>query len=524
MRNLLLVLSVLLVRSAMAQERPNEGDMFGAESITVDAGDSEADAGSRDSDAGARSASQANDDKQLGEGPVKSKFDTQEAVADPLKIGGSLLMFGQAFFREEQPVEKANFSSPFILDLYLDARPSDRIRAYAVGRLQYDPTKPGGETQTQTVGSQSSFVGLTPSARANPSAFLDQLWLRFDIARSVFVTVGRQKVRWGVSRVWYPTDYLNSQPRDALNPFDARLGVNMVKVHIPVESLGWNFYAYGLLDSVTTDSSGISLNQLGGGLRGEFVFGKTELTTSAVWQKGRRPRYAIDISTALGPIDLYAEAALRDGRDFVLFKTPADLTQDNLLQKFGDIEAYRPNGLLVQVSGGASWQFNYTDKNAAILGVEYFYNPAGYDDIGGYQVKTFLPGVLGLTLDPVQNVPLYGAKHNLAVTLTAPGIPGADWVTLNLSTLIILNDPAALTRLDAIFRVLSFLNVQAFAGVLYGQPGGQVRFNLSPQVINDLANVSDFTNPGSGAQVRSSLDLLRFAPVLQAGVLLRLSI
>jgi hypothetical protein len=372
--------------------------------------------------------------------------------------------------------------------------------------------------------SAGPLVGLTPATQANPSVFLDQLWLRFDIARKVYLTIGRQKVRWGVSRIWYPTDFLNSQPRDALNPFDVRLGVNMIKVHVPIESLGWNFYAYGLLDAVKVTSAGVQLEQLGGALRAEFVLGPAEIGLGGVWQKDRRGRYGIDVSAPIGPFDVFAEAAFRDAQDFVLFKYPSDLTEDNLLAKLGSIEAYRPSGVMVQVSGGATFQFNYTDKNYAILGVEYFYNPAGYDDPIGYQVKTFAPALLGQTLDPIQNVPLYGGKHNLAVTLASPGIPGADWITVSLSNIIIINDPSALTRLDVIFRVLNFLSVQAFASVFYGQPGGQLRFKLSAQTINDIANLSEATQPGSGEQVRTTLGPLRYPPLVQAGVMLRLAI
>jgi hypothetical protein len=531
------VVGLLAPVLALAQARPDEAAMFGGEEPAADAGveparpDEASMFGGDDTpaaaDAGVASASTASDRDlaQLGAAPSQSKFDTQEAVTDPLKLGGTLLMFGQAFFQEGKKFEEASFSSPFILDMYLDGRPNDRLRAYAVGRLQFDPTRPLGEgTSAASVGT-GSLVGLTPATRANPSVFLDQLWLRFDIARKVYFTVGRQKVRWGVSRVWYPTDFLNSQPRDAFNPFDVRLGVNMVKVHVPVESLGWNFYAYGLLDAVKLTSSGVQLQQLGGAVRGEFVLGPMEIGVGGVWQQGRRPRYGIDVSSSLGPFDVYAEAAFRDARDFWFFRYPGDLTEDNLLANVGNVEAYRQQGLLVQVSGGAQLQFNYTDRNFAILGVEYFYNPAGYSDVIGYQVKTFMPGFLGVTLDPIQNVPLYQGQHNVALTLAAPGLPwGLDWVTVSLSNVVILNDPSALTRVDVIFRVLNVLSVQAFAGALYGQTGGQLRFKLSAQTINDIANLSDFAQPGTGDTVRASLGPLRYPPILQAGVLLRLAI
>lgn len=517
-----LIAAALIPALASAQDRPNEADLFGSSDdapLAVDAG--VAAAPEEPSDGGVD-----RDRDQLSAGPVVSKFDTAEAVSDPLKIGGSLLMFGQGYFQESRPFLEGAFSAPMILDVYLDGRPSDRLRAFANGRLQFDPTYPAGDgastTTTSTAG--GTFVGLTPATRANPSVFLDQLWLRFDIARKVYLTIGRQKVRWGVSRIWYPTDFLNSRPRDALNPFDVRLGVNAVKVHVPIESLGWNFYAYGLLDGVNVTSTGLKLNQLGGALRAEFVLGPAELGIAGVWQEGRRQRYALDISSALGPVDVYAEAAFRDGQDFALFDFPADLTDENLLANIGNITSKASPRVVVQVSGGASWQFNYTDKNFAILGVEYFYNPVGYESPVGYQVQTFAPAVLGKTLDPMQSVALYQGKHNLAITLASPGIPGFDWITVALSNIIILNDPAALSRLDVIFRVLNFLSVQAFGSVFYGQPGGQLRFKLSAQSINDIANIAELGQPGAGDQIRTSLGPLRYPPLVQAGVLLRLAI
>ncbi|MGV3620570.1 MAG: hypothetical protein ACO1OB_07120 [Archangium sp.] len=532
----LLLFAALFPALALAQTRPSEDDMFGSDSPTVeDAGtplarDESSMFGDDVPDAGDIAAPTPGDDRdvaQLSSGPVQSKFDTSEIVSDPLKIGGNLLMFGQGYFQEGRPFLEGSFSAPMILDMYIDGRPNDRLRAYAVGRLQFDPTRPVGTgNSTAPAGTGTSLVGLTPATAANPSVFLDQLWLRFDILRTVYLTIGRQKVRWGVSRIWYPTDFLNSQPRDAFNPFDVRLGVNMIKAHVPIESLGWNFYAYGLLDAVNVTSTGVQLKQLGGAVRGEFVLGPAEIGLGGVWQDGRRPRYAVDVSTALGPFDVYAEAAFRDARDFVRYDYPAELTPQNLVQNGieGTITSRRDEGVIVQVSGGASFQFNYTDKNMAVISAEYFYNPAGYEKPIGYLVQTFAPQFTGDQLDPIQRTPLYQGKHNVGLTIAAPGIPGADWITVSLSNVVIISDPAALTRLDVIFRVLNFLSVQAFGSVFYGQTGGQLRFNLEPKTISDVANLSEFANPGSGDVVRSQLRPLQYPPLVQAGVLLRLSI
>lgn len=530
MRTIFLAALLPALAVAVAQERPTESDLFGSDAPTTeDAGSlvrpDESSMFGDDTDAGVLTGGDERDNAQLSAGPAQSKFDTSEIVSDPLKIGGNLLMFGQGYFQEGRPFLEGSFSAPMILDVYLDGRPNDRLRAYAVGRLQFDPTRPiGTGTSSATAGTGGSLVGLTPATTANPSVFLDQLWLRFDIARTVYMTVGRQKVRWGVSRIWYPTDFLNSQPRDAFNPFDVRLGVNMVKVHVPIESLGWNFYAYGLLDAVNITSAGVQLKQLGGAVRGEFVLGPAEIGIGGVWQEGRRQRYAIDVSTALGPFDVYAEAAFRDARDFVRYEYPSDLNDENVVANAGNITAHRDDGVMVQVSGGTSFQFNYTDKNMAIVSVEYFYNPAGYEKPIGYLVQTFAPQFINEALDPIQRVPLYQGKHNVGLTLAAPGIPGFDWITVSLSNVVIISDPAALTRLDVIFRVLNFLTVQAFGSVFYGQTGGQLRFRLTPKLINDVANVSEAFDPGSGDTIRGQLGPLRYPPIVQAGLMLRLSI
>lgn len=534
---------------ALGQDRPNEADLFGS-----DAPAAAADAGSRE-DAMFGGASDAptqpsltpdgGDSRDLTElsGTSKSKFDTDEAKSDSLKLGANLNMFGQVLFQEGKPAAKEPVSLPMLLEAYMDGRPTDRLRAYAVARLQYDPSRPAAASTTttsmmsdMTMGSVSlpgvSSIGLTSSTAQNPTVALDQLWLNFDIARTVYLTIGRQKVRWGTSRIWYPTDFLNSQPRDPFNPFDVRLGVNMVKVHVPIEKLGWNFYGYGLFDNIGAGNNQLTLGNVGGALRAQFVVWQAELGIGAVWQNGRRPRYAADVSLPIGPFDVYGEVALRDGRDFVITRAPSDtkfqsfldaaqsaglrnalLGEDfntayaDELSKF-DVSIGRGTGVYAQVSGGLSWQFNYTDKNFGVLAAEYFYNPAGYSNPVEYQAGLFIAqGVFKLTPDPVQQIPLYAGRHYLALIASAPGIPEFPWISISATNLLNLNDISGLVRLDVTFRVLTYLNVQVFGSLFYGQKGGELRFQFPDELKTQIPSAASFA-----------------ASIGQAGVLLRLSI
>lgn len=541
----------------LAQDRPNEADLFGEPTPTTGADAGPVSRPSDDELFGSDAPTQVSlvpdggVDRDVAElsGSSKSKFDTDEVKSDPLKIGANLNMFGQVLFQEGKTLAKEPVSLPMLLEAYMDGRPTDRLRAYAVARLQYDPSRPAATATTNTstmmtmndmanmgMGSftlpGAGGVGLTGATAQNPTVVLDQLWLRFDIARTVYLTVGRQKIRWGTARIWYPTDYLNSQPRDPFNPFDVRLGVNMVKVHVPVEKLGWNFYGYGLFDNIGLGNSQLTLGNLGGALRAEFVVWQAEIGLGGVWQNGRRPRYAADISLPIGPFDVYGEVAIRSGRDFVITRAPSDTKFQSFLdaaqnaglrnallgEDFGaaysdelakyDVTIGRGTGIYAQVSGGLSWQFNYTDKNFGILAAEYFYNPAGYSNPVEYQAGLFIAqGILRLTPDPVQQLPLYGGRHYLALIASAPGIPGFPWISVSATNLLNLNDVSGLARMDVTFRVLTYLNVQVFGAVFYGQKGGELRFTLPSELASQIPNASSFG-----------------PPIAQAGVLLRMSI
>ncbi len=498
MNQSILLAALSLSLTAFAQARPDEAAMFGEEpDAGVSAAPGEADAGlSRASEdqmfgggetAGAAdggTGEQSRDDQQLSGGSLKSLFDTGESKVDWLKIGGMAYLRATGSWGLDQPPSQWAVTNPDLLDVYLDARPNERVRAFALGRLTYDPTQPSGGL--------NAFGRPNPS---NPAVNLDQLWLRFDIEHRVFVTVGRQKVKWGTGRLWQPTDYLNSTKLDPLAPFDLRLGVNMVKVHVPVEKQGWNFYGYGLLDN---NGPAGTLGKLGGGLRGEFVLGPAELGLDAAWVEGRRPRYGVDLSTALGPVDIYGDVAIRSGKDFVVFRETGIYDPMNPAASFS--QGTLSNGITAQATAGIAYAFNYTDKNTLTIGVEYFFNPAGAD-----KPELYLPAIYtgNFTF-------FYNGQHYLGFFANAPGIPDYPWITLNLFNLVNFSDPSGIARLDAFFRVLTYLQFEAYVAVNYGAKGGEFRFGGNfPAVQTANGVVGPFSVP---------------YPVASAGLGLRLSL
>ena len=129
---------------------------------------------------------------------------------------------------------------------------------------------------------------------------LDQLWVNFDVERRVFVTAGKQHVKWGVGKFWNPTDYLHPVPRNPLAVFDERVGTTMVKLHVPWEARGWNAYGVAVLEDIAgLDEPTNRLGRVGVGGRVEAVVGTVELGADALTQDGHRPRFGVDASAGI---------------------------------------------------------------------------------------------------------------------------------------------------------------------------------------------------------------------------------
>lgn len=508
-------------------DRPSEDSMFGAEPAKPQA-EGQAAPAPKTEPAGSPEDER---EREALQGGHKDAFESGEAgPVDPLKIGGLFYMRAAASSYEGQSIKNVRFSAPTLVDGYFDARPNDQLRGMLVARLNYDPT-----LGTSGV---SFFPGLPTSAPPpNPAVGIDQLWLRFDIARTVFVTAGRQHVHWGVGHVWAPTDYLTPQRRDPLAPFDQRLGASMLKLHVPWESQGWNFYAVGMFDSafatagqITAGGSGtfdpaataannqVSANTpsanflggIGGATRAEVVIGKTEVGIDAVFQLNRRPRFGVDLSSGIGPFDVYVDVGFHQGSssgDRPLYRFKDSVSAFDPTLKFVEqVDAYTPSGMVIQAVGGASYTFVFNDNDTLVLGGEYFYNSIGYDDTSLYPALILNGGFQ----------PFYTGRHYAALTATLVSPGDWDKVTFNFSTLGNLSDRSFISRLDFFVRVLTYLQVEAFAAVHYGNAGGEFRLAFDPTPAQ--LGITNVPPPAATTPIHIP------APLFDLGIGLRMSI
>ncbi|MDP2307376.1 MAG: hypothetical protein Q8P18_15225 [Pseudomonadota bacterium] len=390
-------------------------------------------------------------------------FATLEALDQRVTIGGRLYLRLNASIPEEAEPADVTLSSPNFLDLFVDARPNERIRGYVQGRL------------SQSLSSQAGDTTALGEAVEPTKVILDQMWLNFDVGRKVFLTVGRQRVKWGAGRFWNPTDFLQPSRLDPLAFFDERTGVGLVKVHVPFEKAGTNLYVFADIEGAD------AIDQVGAAWRVEQVVGTTELAVSGSVGKDRPTRLGAQVSTAVWLFDLKAEAAITHGLQTEFYRGGFDWgpLDDDGAASFLTIEtpeAYtREDEWIPQVVAGLEVPIQYNDEDSIIIGAEYFYNDAGYDDASLYPWLVFNDAF----------TPFYLGRHYAGAYVYVPGPGEWDDHSFTVSTIGNLSDQSYTSRLDYSVRALTFLSINAYVAGHYGNVG-ELRFGLDVPPILGL--------------------------------------
>jgi hypothetical protein len=156
--------------TARAQGQPTEDEIFGGtakvetapavraspaplEPSTVTATATATDTGTG---TGISTGADARDDLNLGDPKAATRFSADVAPEDPLKIGGQVYWRVMSTGGQGQYPQNWGLSAPALLDVFMDARPNDRVRAFALGRMLYDPTLPPNGTTSSPLSNASA--------------------------------------------------------------------------------------------------------------------------------------------------------------------------------------------------------------------------------------------------------------------------------------------------------------------------------------------------------------------------------
>lgn len=405
--------------------------------------------------------------KSDAEGGFEQKLTTDEQIVNKLGTADQILTFGGLLYlnmtyavKKETDADDDPITSPNLVDGFADIRPNDRVRGFIRGRLYYD--------FTANEGAADAFGATKDKLYGS----LDQLWLKTDIGRAVFITFGRQPVKWGSGYFWNPTDFLNKSRKDPLARFDARLGLDMLKIHVPVEKYGWNFYAMTTMENADKPSN------IGVAGRAEFAFWQMETSFMAAWKKNDALYLGADVTMGVSWFDFKVEASLTHNSQTFFYKGMPDYAKIDLTGVIGSdgsidydllnqriaalIPSYtRKDDWIPQVLGGAEISIPYGDDDTLIIGGEYFYNGAGYSNAD----------VLPLLYMSGQYKPLYTGKHyaGLYAMMAAPYRLN-DWTFIG-SLFGNLSDLSFMGRLETRVTVLTYLQLSGYANYHFGRSG-----------------------------------------------------
>ncbi len=363
-----------------------------------------------------------------------------KALMDTMQIGGRLEVLANTSQAENQRFQEGSFTPTKTADIYFDTRPGDELRVFLRTRLS--------EQETRITNTTTGDVTRLTTIRQD----LDELWFKWDLARSVFITYGKQHLKWGSGQIWNPTDFTAREVRDPFALFDRRLGQNLLKIHIPNEKMGFNYYAVVQFDDAERNED------IGLALRGEFAFlGMGELALTAQARSDAPQRLGVDVSSALGPIDVNVEAAFTKRQKRTFYR--GGILEDEVIvlpTPYQDEDK-----TFKQIASGVRYAVKYSDDDSIYFGAEYFYNELGYDDR--------FAELYSLFTNQSQN--LYAGRRYASGYIRLP-TPG-DWnkTSFYLTGLGNLTDKTSIGRLTGTWLVANYATFEAYVQRCFGEYG-----------------------------------------------------
>ena len=365
-------------------------------------------------------------------------------ASDPT-LGGQLFFQNNAVWLKETDPADGQLDSQALLFLYLDSRSSEDTRVFARASL----LSPLGSSDERS----SSIGGL---AQRRP-ARLEQLWLKTNYKHTVFLTLGLQPIRWGVGRIWNPSDFLNDRQRDPVAVFDDRPGVPGLKLHFPVERFRQNLYL------IIRQAQGQKISALRYALRFEQLIGQAEWTASMDWGFHQSLKLATDLSFALGPIDVRTELSAHSTPPIRRWRGTLDFETAEL-----PVEA-RPKRFAPQWVVGIEYPIRLTDEHTLFITTEYFRNEWGYAEGTDLYPWIFAMG---------DYRPLYLGRDYFAYNLALPSLMRNPNLTLAFTQLFNLNDRSMFYRTDLTLSLTDTLSLNAFF-TLFGGRRGEFNYDLT---------------------------------------------
>ena len=385
------------------------------------------------------------------ESSLKSAFkDTLLNKEKNLDIGGSFEYSNSLLISEKGQVGDATLGTSGVVDLYFDARFDEGLRFYYQQKV------------SNSVKGQQDIIPLVLS-RLGEVNDIDQLWMKFSFDERYYFTIGKQPTKLGAGLIWQPTDFLNVDRFNPLDLSDQRLGVNLLKIQMPLPDKNLNVYVIAQFDDAST------VKETGALIRFEYLSGSGEYAFSAKSSRDSQVRLGLDASIGMKYFDWMVSATFihNDPAPFI-FETP-DPVPLNILNPVNESTSLdRSEEWFNQFSTGLLYTHSVFDNKTLIVNAEYFYNEAGYTSrevMPFIIVNSFIPG------SETSFNPLYFGKEYGAVGATINGLGSDTDKTITILAISNLDDQTGVVQL--VYRSQPFrdLSLSTSVGWFLGNDG-----------------------------------------------------
>jgi hypothetical protein len=269
---------------------------------------------------------------------------------------------------EQDGFDKNTFTSYFQSNYSLDVRMRKNMKGFANASLDYYPA---GKQVTEKVTHTPIPIGSGPltydyETKTEYAFFtINELFADINFNRLVYLRIGKQFLKWGTGFVWTPSDLINVDKKNILDPSQVREGSYGAKLSIPFGTVA-TFYTFAGMNSAN------NVNQLSSASKLEVLFGRTEVSLSILARKQSAAVYGFDFSSRLFTLDIHGEASTSYGDPERRLDTSSQY----------QTTMYRRNDQWITcASFGFGRSFEFLDVADRIrVDAEFFYNGRGYKE------------------------------------------------------------------------------------------------------------------------------------------------
>lgn len=390
------------------------------------------------------------------------------------------------FLIEDLILGNLNFSIDYVPQYY-----SYNQQDWVVNDLSISDLRLSLDIKSKFVKAHSEFTFDYSMANQIIDFGVDELFLDINVKYVLYARIGKQDLKWGSGYRWSPTDFLNDEKKDPLDPEEEfnPTGLTGVKLSLPLDR--FNLIAFIGNDNIE-NMLDTSLT-----LRVEFAYDFFEISGIVHYQKDIRSLFGFDASAGgeflYGVWDFWDELSFSMGSNRTFVAYDGSLTDDKYYTYksdlktpfFNNVFGFSYNTVMLPEIITTSLTFRF----------EYFFNGEGYKDKDMY--------VYALLLEQDFDDRLYErfrmGRHYLSFGVSMSNIFSKPDVhsDFNFSTNYMLNasDGSSILSFNLSYGGIDDISISLYTDIYFAKEGTEFFFNSNTVQTLFLQNLDNNLDP-----------------------------